>query len=173
MTYYTNKQAQNKNITSRFLLAVSIVSLALCCLYLSASASLAANSETEYEVSRPAEDGKVRFKINQTELHVAYAATPLDRQLGLMYRRSMCDDCGMLFKFDSARIGSIWMKNTFIPLDLAYIDANGEIVGIYQLVPHDLTPVKSPSKVLYALEMNRGWFAKQNIRVGDIATSLP
>jgi hypothetical protein len=79
----------------------------------------------------------------------------------------------MLFKFESPRIGSIWMKNTYIPLDLAYIDINGKIVDIKQLQPHELNPVRSSSLVLYALEMNKGWFAKQDLRVGDTVKQLP
>jgi uncharacterized membrane protein (UPF0127 family) len=119
-------------------------------------------------------DGKIVLNFqNDTAIRVEYADTPQERQLGLMYRRSLCDDCGMLFKFDSNRVGSIWMKNTFIPLDLAYISADGTIVDIFQLAPHDLTPVRSTSKVLYALEMNKGWFAKKDIRAGEKVTNLP
>ena len=120
-----------------------------------------------------AEDGKVKLKIGQLILEVDYANDPLERQLGLMYRKQICDDCGMLFKFDSVRTASIWMKNTYIPLDLAYIDTNGVIVDIQPLTPHDLQSKKSPKPVLYALEMNQGWFGKNNIRVGDKVELLP
>ncbi|MFT7414979.1 MAG: uncharacterized membrane protein (UPF0127 family), partial [Glaciecola sp.] len=83
------------------------------------------------------------------------------------YRKSLCEDCGMLFQFDDERIASIWMKNTFVALDLAYITVDGRIVDIKQLKPHDLTSVKSSKQVLYALEMNQGWFAKNGVKVGD------
>lgn len=119
------------------------------------------------------DDGKVSIKLAGNEYRIAYADTHSERQLGLMYRRKMCDDCGMLFKFDNARIANIWMKNTYIPLDLAYITEQGEIVDIFQLTPHDLTSVPSSSSVLYALEMNQGWFAKKGIRVGDKVEMLP
>ncbi|MFT4652683.1 MAG: uncharacterized membrane protein (UPF0127 family) [Kangiellaceae bacterium] len=118
-------------------------------------------------------DNKIALTVSTTNIRVEYADTPQKRQLGLMFRRELCENCGMLFKFDSPRIGSIWMKNTFIPLDLAYIDEQGNIVDIEQLQPHDLNPVGSSAKVLYALEMNKGWFAKQDIRVGDKVTLLP
>jgi uncharacterized membrane protein (UPF0127 family) len=59
------------------------------------------------------------------------------------------------------------MKNTFIPLDLAYIDSDGVIIDIHQLKPFDLTAVPSSKPVLYALEMNLGWYAKHSIKVGD------
>lgn len=119
------------------------------------------------------DDGKISLAIGALNIRVEYADTPEKRQLGLMFRRELCDNCGMLFKFDSDRIGSIWMKNTFIPLDLAYINNAGIIVDIAQLQPHELTPVQSSSKVLYALEMNQGWFAEQDIRVGDEVSKLP
>lgn len=118
-------------------------------------------------------DGRVALTINDKQIRVEYADSPEERQLGLMYRRQLCEDCGMLFKFDYPRIASIWMKNTFIPLDLAYIDANGKIIDIKGLQAHDLTSVKSSSLALYALEMNQGWFAKQDIQVGDRVEQLP
>jgi uncharacterized membrane protein (UPF0127 family) len=118
-------------------------------------------------------DEKISLIVGNTNIRVEYADTFEKRQLGLMFRRQLCEDCGMLFKFDSPRIGSIWMKNTFIPLDLAYIDAKGNIVDIEQLQPHELTPVRSSSVVVYALEMNKGWFAKQDIRVGNKVAMLP
>lgn len=107
---------------------------------------------------------------NERKISVELANDPQSRALGLMYRRQMCEDCGMLFKFDSVRIASIWMKNTYIPLDLAYINAFGKIVDIKQLKPHDLTSVPSSVPVLYALEMNQGWFEKNDLSVGDKVT---
>lgn len=119
------------------------------------------------------DDGKVSIQIGEKTLNIAYADSPLERQLGLMYRKNMCDDCGMLFKFERSKIAGIWMKNTYIPLDLAYITKDGIIVDIKPLTPHDLVAVNSPEPVLYALEMNQGWFDKQNIRVGDKVDLLP
>lgn len=118
-------------------------------------------------------DGKVGLKIGDIEIRVEYADTQNERRLGLMYRKQLCAECGMLFKFDREQIGSIWMKNTFIPLDLAYITTQGKIVDIAQLQAHDLTPIKSSELVLYALEMNQGWFASKDIRVGETVTNLP
>lgn len=120
-----------------------------------------------------ADDGKVTLILGGKEYRIAYADSQMERQLGLMYRRKMCDDCGMLFKFDSVRTASIWMKNTYIPLDLAYITEHGEIIDIKQLTPHDQTSVPSSKPVLYALEMNQGWFAKHDIRVGGKVELLP
>lgn len=130
-------------------------------------------TNVDADISETIKEGYIVLQIGERKLHLEYADSLEERALGLMYRRSLCEDCGMLFKFDSSRIGSIWMKNTFIPLDLAYISAEGKIVDIVQLQPHDLTPVRSSMLVLYALEMNKGWFAQQDIRVGDTVLLLP
>lgn len=133
-----------------------------------------AMTDEEVDAFLAIDDAKIGLQFsNNKAIRVEYADTPQERQLGLMYRRKLCDDCGMLFKFDSTRTGSIWMKNTFVPLDLAYIKQDGTIVDIFQLTPHDLTPVESTSKVLYALEMNQGWFAQHDIRTGDKIKYLP
>lgn len=130
-------------------------------------------SQANVVVQEALEEGRVVLQIGDLKLNLEYADTHEKRALGLMYRRSLCTDCGMLFKFESSRIGSIWMKNTFIPLDLAYINEDGKIVDIEQLQAHNLTPVRSSSLVRYALEMNKGWFAKHDIRVGDSVNLLP
>ena len=120
-----------------------------------------------------ADDSKIAIQFETMTISVDFADEQHERALGLMYKREMCEDCGMLFEFEGNQIGSIWMKNTYIPLDLAYITKDGIIVDIKPLTPHDLVAVNSPEPVLYALEMNQGWFDKQNIRVGDKVDLLP
>lgn len=104
---------------------------------------------------------------------VEYAKSMRQRAQGLMFRKSLCDDCGMLFQFSPPKQASMWMKNTFVALDVAYIDSNGVITDIKPLQPHDLNAVAASTKVLYALEMNQGWFAQQGIKVGDSVTIKP
>ena len=113
------------------------------------------------------EFGAVVIEMGNAEFELEHAQTWEQRARGLMFRKTMCADCGMLFSFNQVRIGSIWMKNTFIPLDLAYVDDKGIITDIVQLKPHDLNPVKSSKPVFYAIEMNEGWFAEKGIKVGD------
>ncbi|WP_412972287.1 DUF192 domain-containing protein [Glaciecola sp. MF2-115] len=122
---------------------------------------------TDEELALLADDSNINIAFARKSLKVEFADTFEERALGLMHRKSLCEDCGMLFQFDSERIASIWMKNTFVPLDLAYITVDGKIVDIKPLQPHDLTSVKSSKPVLFALEMNQGWFAKNGIKVGD------
>jgi len=119
------------------------------------------------ELALLADDSNINIAFANKSLKVEFADSFEERALGLMYRKSLCTDCGMLFQFDSERIASIWMKNTFVPLDLAYITVDGSIVDIKQLQPHDLNSVMSSQEVLFALEMNQGWFAKNGIKVGD------
>ena len=108
-----------------------------------------------------------RIEINDIALQVEFAQTFEQRAQGLMFRKTLCESCGMLFEFDPEKQASMWMKNTFIPLDVAFIDRNGVITDIKPLQPQDLTSVGASKVVKYALEMNQGWFAKHDIHVGD------
>ena len=91
-----------------------------------------------------------------------------ERNFGFMERKKIPDGTGMLFVFDREQILSFWMKNTPHPLSIAYIDSRGQIRNLYDMTPYSLTPIKSTSSVRYALEVPQGWFAKNNIKTGDI-----
>ena len=84
-----------------------------------------------------------------------------------MFRERLSKDSGMLFIFNEISEKSFHMKNTSIPLDIAFINKDGIIESIKELEPNNLNPVYSDSDVLYALEVNRGWFTEKNIKVGD------
>lgn len=123
---------------------------------------------------------KVTFKqaniqVAGRNLQVEFADSAALRARGLMFRKSLCDDCGMLFKFTPSRQVAMWMKNTYVPLDVAYFRKDGTITDIKPLQPQDLTSVRSSGAISYALEMNQGWFAKHKVSVGDkiqiVATS--
>ncbi|GAC34035.1 DUF192 domain-containing protein [Paraglaciecola polaris] len=109
----------------------------------------------------------VNITVKNVPLEVEYAHTFEQRAAGLMYRKSMCQQCGMLFKFSGSKKASMWMQNTFIALDVAFIRSDGVIADIKPMQPHDLTSVGASQAVLYALEMNQGWYAKNGIKVGD------
>ena len=102
------------------------------------------------------------------KLRVEVAAHERDRQKGLMYRMSLDKNSGMLFVFSRDKRLSFWMKNTYIPLDVAFIDSSGVIKDIYQMKPLDTSVFySSSSEVRYALEVNQWWFAQNGITVGD------
>ena len=109
----------------------------------------------------------VSITIGQQPLEVEYAYTFEQRAKGLMFRKTLCSQCGMLFKFSGAKKASMWMQNTFLALDVAFITSDGVITDIKAMQPHDLTSVGASQAVLYALEMNQGWFAKNGVKVGD------
>ncbi len=86
---------------------------------------------------------------------------------GLMGRRSLPQDTGMLFVFDQPAPQAMWMKNTYVPLSVAFITADGRILNIEDMSPQTEDVHPSAGSVLYALEMERGWFARKGIRAGD------
>lgn len=103
----------------------------------------------------------------QIKLAVETADTEAKRRYGLMFRKSLDQNRGMLFVFPFEIMLDFWMKNTYIPLSIAYIDKNFIINEIYDMKPLD-TSIKYPSKraAKYALEVNQGWFKKHNITKG-------
>ncbi|MFT6897550.1 MAG: uncharacterized membrane protein (UPF0127 family) [Paraglaciecola sp.] len=139
-------------------------SLMLCTVLFSATPGLAADGPMAAQSS---ETPLVAIMINDKTVQVEYAVTFAQRAVGLMNRPSLCQQCGMLFKFANPKMASMWMKNTLIPLDVAFIRSDGVITDISPLQPHDLTSVGASENVLYALEMNQGWFTKNGIAVGD------
>jgi len=137
-------------IASRFALAVMALAIALA-----ASTALAAELST------------VELSIKGHRLVAEVATTIRDRTTGLMNRFSLQPDHGMLFVFEEPQPLAFWMKNTYIPLSIAFIDAGGRIVNIEDMAPQ--TEETHPSRVpaLYALEMRKGWFAQHGIAEGD------
>ena len=91
-----------------------------------------------------------------------------ERARGLMHRPSLPDGEGMLFVFDRDQQLSFWMKNTIIPLSIAFIASDGRITEIRDMRPLDLTPVVSARSVRYALEVPQGWFERVGVGPGDV-----
>lgn len=108
------------------------------------------------------------ISVNGHKIEVEIADDTDSRRTGLMNRKEMEADHGMLFVFDSDQKLSFWMKNTLIPLSIAYISSNGTIMEIYDMKPESLRPVESVNSVRYALEMNKGWFDKAGVKPGDV-----
>ena len=100
-------------------------------------------------------------------LKIEIPQTPGEFKTGLMFRESLDTDSGMLFVFDRVAQQSFHMSHTTIPLDIAFIDEEGCIESIKELKPLRREPVYSNAPVLYALEVNRGWFAENEVKVGD------
>jgi len=106
------------------------------------------------------------LKIGGVPLVAEIADTPELRESGLMFRDSLPPDHGMLFIYPEERILSFWMRNTRIPLDIAFIDRNGVVVNIDQMAPQSDSTHASSRPAMYALEMRLGWFADHGVRAG-------
>jgi uncharacterized membrane protein (UPF0127 family) len=102
-------------------------------------------------------------------LNVEIAKTEAEQNQGLMNRYFLAEDWGMLFEYDKEEYRSFWMRNTPLPLSLAYINTEGEIVQLYSMSNSDgKKTYPSEDKVMYALEVNDGWFERFNIGVGCV-----
>lgn len=105
---------------------------------------------------------------HEYKFNVEIAETDEQRARGLMFRKEMADKQGMLFLFKGNRLVTMWMKNTYIPLDILFIDQRGTIVHIAKsTVPHSLDIISSHEVVISALELNGGVTSSLDIHVGD------
>lgn len=108
---------------------------------------------------------EIPIKIGGKTILVELAASPSERQRGLMYRRELPEDKGMLFVFPMADRQSFWMKNTYIPLDVGYFDSQGYLIEVLTMEADDgVKTYPSSEPALYALEMNAGWFRKNGFQ---------
>ena len=108
------------------------------------------------------------LRISDKELEIQVPITSTDQRKGLMYRKDLGTDQGMLFPYKPPQQLSFWMANTKIPLDIGFFDQDGILREIHRMYPNDLNSTKSSSTDLnFALEMNQGWFRTNGIKVGD------
>lgn len=112
------------------------------------------------------EGGKTELiHVGDIPLNVEIAATPEIRQRGLMYRKNLPSNEGMLFVFPKSSLQSFWMKNTLIPLDVGFFDDQGFLLEVLTMEPDDGKKIhNSAEPAKYALEVNKGWFRKNNLR---------
>jgi hypothetical protein len=101
------------------------------------------------------------------------ASTPQQRQIGMMMRTEMAPHEGMLFVFEEAQRQCFWMRNTLLPLSIAFIADNGRIVNLSEMQPKSDDAHCSAEPVRYVLEMNKGWFSKRGIKAGDKLRGRP
>jgi uncharacterized membrane protein (UPF0127 family) len=111
--------------------------------------------------------------IRDQKLQVELATTPQTRALGLMNRFSLRTDHGMLFVFESPQPLAFYMKNTYVPLSIAFVDSRGKILNIEDMRPLDESSHWSKGLAQYAIEMRQGWFASRGIGAGDRVEGLP
>jgi len=121
-----------------------------------AALSLAAHAELQV----------VELSAGMHRIRAELAETFADRMRGLMYREKLAPNSGMLFVFDGAEVQCMWMKNTLLPLSVAFVDDTATIINIEDMQPHTEDSHCSKRPARYALEMERGWFAERGIKPG-------
>ena len=109
-----------------------------------------------------------RAGADAVQIKVEIARTDEERSQGLMHRTKLPDGEGMIFIFDRDQQLSFWMKDTLIPLSIAYIASDGRIIDIKDMYPRDLNSVRSSRSVRYALEVPQGWFSRVGVKEGDV-----
>jgi uncharacterized membrane protein (UPF0127 family) len=136
--------------------------LASCLLFL---ASLPLAADVTFKTSQ--------IKVAGHPLKVELAIEEPQRLQGLMYRKTLGKEDGMLFIFDEPGYHSMWMKNTLIPLSVAYVDKDGVILNILDMEPQTLDSHTAAGPAVYAIETNKGWYADKKVKAGDKVTGLP
>jgi uncharacterized protein len=112
---------------------------------------------------------RMKVFVGSSELDTALALRPLERQTGMMWRTNMDENEAMLFPFPAPHRASFYMRNTHVPLSLAYIDPEGVILEIHDLQPLNETPAEASSdNIQYVLEVKQGWFQRHNITTGAV-----
>jgi len=114
-----------------------------------------------------------QVKVAGHALRVEVAATMEQRGRGLMFRETLAKDAGMLFVFEDPGYHAMWMKNTPLPLSVAFIDGEGRILNIVDMEPQTLDSHAAAGPARYAVETNKGWFRDRRIKAGDKVTGLP
>jgi uncharacterized membrane protein (UPF0127 family) len=129
------------------------------------------NEEVIYSQQR--EEALFQLTIKGKDIRVEVVRTEGEKARGLMFRDKLGADEGMLFVYEKEEFLTFWMKNTPLPLSIAFIDPNGKIVDIQDMDPFSLRTHTSAQPARYALEMNRNWFQKNGIKVGDVVKMPP
>jgi uncharacterized protein len=144
-------------IKTKHFLAGFLATFALCCaLPLSAVAP-----------DQPQKLRTVSLSAGMHVIHAMVAQTPEERGIGLMFRKEMGNNEGMLFVFEQAATQCFWMKNTLLPLSAAFVRDDGSIVNIEDMKPQSTDSHCSKEPVRFVLEMHQGWFAKKGLKPGS------
>jgi uncharacterized membrane protein (UPF0127 family) len=158
---------------SRLFAAVALALLPWACGPSGGDASDGANDGSVAELPRdaaPRPAAGYAWVIFGADTVVAeVAASAEERSEGLMYRNEVPDGTGMLFVFQDNAVRSFWMANTYVPLDIAYLDPSFRVVDIMQMQPLVTESYVSRAPAMYGLEVRQGWFAEQGIDVGEQA----
>lgn len=153
-------------------LAIAIAPLGVCAHASDqAGSSNQANTTGQPDKNRQQDENALpvrTLKVRGHAIEAEVASTDAQREQGLMYRTDMPADHGMLFVFEQPALYCFWMKNTLIPLSLAFLDDRGRIISLADMQPRDEYSHCPPGPVFRALEMNQGWFDRHGVGIGDV-----
>jgi hypothetical protein len=153
-----------RSVDHRFLYRFRYVALLTCLSLGLAPSCLAGDAVSAGILSK--DMATIHLLVGPRVIEVEVAATAGKRSMGLMHRQSMMPDHGMLFVFPNTEKFCMWMRNTLIPLSVAFLDEEGRILNIEEMLPQSDTPHCAAKNARYALEMNGGWFKRQGVEVG-------
>ena len=146
-------------------LALACLLAALLALGLPAPAARAETAQTDLP--------RIALTAGIHRIEAQVAATPMQRQIGLMWRKDMPQNEGMLFIFEQPSVQCFWMKNTLLALTAAFVADDGSIVNLADMKPQTTDSHCSTKPVRYVLEMNQGWFARRGLAAGSRLGGLP
>ena len=147
-----------------FIMTIRIVLI----LIYAASATLVAAESAQPELP------VTKLRVGAAVIRAEVADDDAERSAGMMFRESLAEDAGMLFVMPSTGPASFWMKNTLVPLSIAFIAPDGTVLEIHEMQPKSERVTRSTfPQVAYALEMPKGWFSKRNIWPGERVSGLP
>lgn len=157
-SYRLNRRKRSALLRPGLLAVAALVPLSL-------SASSLAEPDPRAGIGQPT----AVIVFGRDTVRAEVARTPEERSRGLMYREALAEDAGMLFIFPDNAVRGFWMQNTYIPLDIAFLDQAFRVVDIQQMEPMTTEQHAGRAPFTYALEVNQGWFAAHGVQVGDVA----
>ncbi|WP_291214077.1 DUF192 domain-containing protein [Hydrogenophaga sp.] len=143
------------------------LSISLLCMWVFATSTVWAQESPQLQLPR------VTLSAGMHLINAQVASTPQERAIGLMFRKEMPVNEGMLFAFEQASEQCFWMKNTLLPLTAAFVADDGSIVNLADMQPQSLESHCSTRPVRFVLEMNKGWFDKRGLKAGSKLSGPP
>jgi len=164
MTHSSDSSAIAASIR-RLLPFVASTAFALLFVAFSTLPARAQTTPTEFRV--------IRLSAGIHLINAEVALEPAERERGLMFRKQLGDSQGMVFLFDRPAVQCMWMRNTLIPLSVAFIGEDGRILNVEEMAAQTDDNHCAAKPARYALEMNKGWFARHGVAVGTVIGGLP
>ena len=172
MTQFVSPRRHRHLPTFKMPAPIKAVGMALC-LAASLGSAPAAHAQAQVQEGQAQRLPTTMLGAGMYNIKVEVAQTPQQHAIGLMWRKTMPANEGMLFIFPQPAQQCFWMKNTLLPLSIAFVGDDGSIVNLDEMLPQTDSPHCSTKPVRFVLEMNKGWFTKHGFKPGDKLTGQP